>query len=61
MAELFQIGVGTVNHHFKAIFVEGELKPEATVRRHRIVQNEGVRQITRKVEHDNPEAIITVG
>ncbi len=47
MAELFQIGVGTVNHHLKAIFAEGELNPEATVRRHRIVQNEGVRQIAR--------------
>jgi len=38
MADLFQIGVGTVNHHLKAIFSEGELDPEATIRRHRIVQ-----------------------
>jgi hypothetical protein len=51
MADLFQIGVGTVNQHLKAIFAEGELQPEATIRRYRIVQNEGVRQIAREVEH----------
>jgi hypothetical protein len=61
MAELFQIGVGTVNHHLKAIFAERELPPEATIRRHRIVQNEGARQIAREVEHYNLDAIIAVG
>ena len=61
MAELFQIGVGTVNHHLKAIFAEGELPPEATIRRYRIVQNEGARQIAREVEHYNLDAIIAVG
>jgi hypothetical protein len=61
MAELFQIGVGTVNHHLKAIFAEGELPPEATIRRYRIVQSEGVRQITREVEHYNLSAILAVG
>ena len=48
MADLFQIGVGTVNHHLKAIFAEGELQAAATIRRYRIVQDEGVRQIIRK-------------
>jgi hypothetical protein len=61
MADLFQIGVGTVNHHLKAIFVEGELAPEATIRRYRIVQTEGSRQITREVEHYNLAAILAVG
>jgi hypothetical protein len=61
MAELFQIGVGTVNHHLKAIFAERELPPEATIRRYRIVQNEGARQIAREVEHYNLDAIIAVG
>jgi hypothetical protein len=41
MAELFQIGVGTVNHHLKAIYEERELRPEATIRRYRIVRTEG--------------------
>jgi hypothetical protein len=61
MAELFQIGVNTVNHHLKAIFSEGELRPEATIRRYRIVQTEGPRQITREVEHYNLPAILAVG
>jgi hypothetical protein len=61
MAELFQIGVNTVNHHLKAIFAEGELPPEATIRRYRIVQTEGLRQITREVEHYNLAAILAVG
>jgi hypothetical protein len=61
MADLFQIGVGTVNHHLKAIFAEGELPSGATIRRYRIVQNEGVRQIAREVEHYNLDAIIAVG
>ena len=61
MADLFQIGVGTVNHHLKAIFAEGELLPEATIRRYRIVQSEGARQIAREVEHYNLDAILAVG
>ena len=61
MAELFQIGVGTVNHHLKAIFSEGELQAGATIRCYRIVQNEGARQITREVEHYNLDAILAVG
>ncbi len=61
MAELFQIGVGTVNHHLKAIFAEGELQTEATIRRYRIVQTEGERQIAREVEHYNLDAILAVG
>lgn len=61
MAELFQIGVGTVNHHLKAIFAEGELHPEATIRRYRIVQIEGERQVTREIEHYSLEAILSVG
>lgn len=61
MAELFQIGVGTVNHHLKAIYAEGELSPEATIRRHRIVRTEGKREVTREIEHYSLEAILAVG
>ena len=61
MAELFQIGVNTVNHHLQAIFAEGELPPEATIRRYRIVQAEGARSVTREVEHYNLPAILAVG
>ncbi len=61
MADLFQIGVGTVNHHLKAIFAAGELTPGATIRHYRIVQSEGARQIAREVEHYNLDAILAVG
>ncbi|ATB46261.1 virulence RhuM family protein [Corallococcus macrosporus] len=61
MAQLFDIGVGTVNHHLKGIFAEGELAPEATIRRHRIVRTEGQRTVARELEHYNLEAILAVG
>ncbi|MBP7951158.1 MAG: virulence RhuM family protein [Verrucomicrobiales bacterium] len=61
IAELFQIGVNTVNYHLKAIYAEEELAPEATIRSYRIVQTEGTRQIARAVEHYNLEAILAVG
>ena len=38
MAELFQKDVRTINEHIKNIYAEGELSPEATIRRFRIVQ-----------------------
>lgn len=61
MAELFQIGVGTVNHHLKAIYDEGELERDATIRHYRIVRTEGKREVAREIEHYNLEAIIAVG
>ncbi len=53
MSELFQVGVNTVNYHLKEIYEDAELTPEATIRKYRIVQNEGSRQIGRAVDHYN--------
>ncbi len=61
LAELFEIGVNTVNYHLKAIFAEGELRPEATIRYYRIVRTEGKREVVRQIEHYNLDAIIAVG
>lgn len=61
LADLYQVGVNTVNYHLKAIFGEGELSPDATIRRYRIVQSEGARQIAREVEHYSLPAILAVG
>jgi len=61
IAELFQIGVNTVNHHLKEIYAEGELPTGATIRQYRIVQTEGSRQIAREIEHYSLEAILAVG
>ena len=61
IAELFQIAVPTVNEHMANIYDEGELDPAATIRRFRIVQSEGTRQVTRMVDHYSLDAILAVG
>ena len=38
MAELFDVNVHTINEHLKNIFEQGEVTPEATIRKFRIVQ-----------------------
>lgn len=61
LAELFQVSVPTVNEHLANIYDEGELSPEATIRKFRIVQTEGARQVSRLVDHYNLDAILAVG
>jgi len=61
LAELFQVGVNTVNYHIKEIYCEGELMPEATIRKFRIVQKEGKREVSRTVDFYNLDMIISVG
>ena len=61
IAQLFQVTVPTVNEHLKGIYAEGELDTAATIRKFRIVQNEGVRQVSRMVAHYNLDAILAVG
>ena len=45
MAELFGVEVNTINYHLKEIFNSGELGKSSTIRKIRIVQNEGVREL----------------
>jgi hypothetical protein len=61
MAALFQKDVRTINEHIANIYDEGELIPEATVRKFRTVQNEGNRQVNRDIDHYNLDVIISVG
>ena len=61
IAELFNRDVRTVNEHLKTIYNDGELSPEATIRKFRIVRQEGIRQVNRLIEHYNLEAILAVG
>jgi hypothetical protein len=61
MAELFGVGIPTVNRHLKEIYKSYELNELATIRRIRIVQPEGARQIAREVDFYNLDAIIAVG
>lgn len=61
MSELFQKDVRTINEHLQNLFDEGELSPEATIRKFRIVRMEGQREVARLIEHYNLDAIIAVG
>ena len=61
IADLFQVSVPTVNEHLKGIFEDRELDPAATIRKFRIVQTEGNREVTRNVDHYNLDAILAVG
>ena len=58
---LFQVEVHTVNYHIKNIFKQKELSKESTIRKIRIVQKEGKRDVERDVEHYNLDMIISVG
>jgi len=61
MAELYQVTTKTINEHLVNIYIEYELNPAATIRKFRIVQIEGERQVSRIVEHYNLDAILAVG
>ncbi len=61
MAELYQVTTKTINEHLVNIYIEYELNPAATIRKFRIVQTEGERQVSRIVEHYNLDAILAVG
>jgi hypothetical protein len=61
IAELFQVTVATVNEHLKNIFEEGEVRPDPTIRKFRIVRREGPRDVEREIEHYNLDAILAVG
>jgi len=61
MAELFQVSIPTVNEHIKNLYEEGELQPDPTIRKFRIVQTEGSRRVSREVDFYNLDVIISVG
>jgi hypothetical protein len=61
MAELFQVSVPTINEHLKKLYVEGEIRPDATIRKYLIVRQEGERKVSRQIDHYSLEAILAVG
>ena len=61
IATLYNVGVSTINEHIKKVFVDNELQEDATVRKFRIVQQEGSRQVGREVNHYSLQMIIAVG
>ena len=61
MAQLFGVTVPTVKEHLTNIFKDKELEENSTVRKFRIVQKEGNRQVEREQMFYNLDAIIAVG
>ena len=61
IAELFDTTKQNVNLHIQNIFNEGELLPEATVKKSLTVQNEGTREVRRQLTYYNLDVIISVG
>jgi hypothetical protein len=61
MAELYSVSIPTINEHISNIYEDEELLPEATIRKFRIVQTEGNRQVGRLIDHYNLEMILAVG
>jgi len=61
MAELFGKDLRTISEHIGNVYEEGELGREATIRKFRIVRQEGNRQVRRAIDHYNLDVIISVG
>jgi len=57
MAELYQTSKQNVSHHIQKIYEEGELQPEATVKKYLTVQQEGTRQVRRNLDYYNLDMI----
>lgn len=61
ISDIYQKNVRTINEHLMNIYQEGELDRNATIRKFRIVRQEGKRQVSREIEHYSLEAILAVG
>ncbi len=61
MAALYDVTKQTISLHIKRIYADGELTPEATVRKYLTVQTEGNRKASRSQDHYNLQMIIAVG
>ncbi|HHC7418739.1 TPA: virulence RhuM family protein [Vibrio cholerae] len=61
IAELFAVGVPAISKHLDNIYDSGELQREATLSILETVQQEGKREVRRKLEYYNLDAVISVG
>lgn len=61
MANLFDKDVRTVNEHIQNIYGSKELYKDLTIRKFRIIRNEGNRIVKRNIDHYNLDVIISVG
>ena len=61
MAALYDVNVRTINQHIKKINSDAELEEDSTIRKFRIVQEEGSRQVRHNTKHYNIQMIIVIG
>ena len=61
MVALFESSKQNISLHINNIYKEGELQRSATVKEYLTVQNEGGRQISRRVQYYNLDVIISFG
>jgi prophage maintenance system killer protein len=61
MAEAFDTSTDNIGLHLKNIYKEGELDEAATTEESSVVRQEGKRQVTRRIQQYNLDAIISVG
>jgi len=61
LSEIYGVELNTINYHIKKIYEDNELSEDATIRKFRIVQKEGNRNVSRDVIHYNLQMIIALG
>jgi hypothetical protein len=61
LAELYQVSTRTISEHIINIYSDHELSPDATIRKFRLVQTEGSRQVERLVDFYNLDMILAIG
>ena len=61
MAQLFDCSTDNVGLHLKNVYESVELNEDATAEIFSVVQQEGTREVTRKIKFYNLDAIISVG
>lgn len=61
IAEVFSVDTRTINEHLQNIYNSDELEKDWTIRKIRIVQKEGSKEVKREIMHYNLDAIISVG
>ena len=61
LSEIFDVSRSTISEHLTNIYASGELSKDATVRKIRIVQKEGRRNVSRELDHYNLDVILSIG
>ena len=61
LSTLYNVEINTINYHIKKIYNDSELTEDSTIRKFRIVQKEGSREVARDVVHYNLQMIIALG